>query len=287
MNQRAAIKNRAVMPSDYKPETWEDVVGNQELKELCLGLIHRVRILGSTEAFKLLVTGVSRGGKTSLIEFVIKVLLCCNLDRESLVPCGKCVNCKNRVYKFGTGDWNGHVAFFDNSENQTPVRFHYHPLDCARAGTQEVEELLNEIRIDDGDLRIVYLDEVHRLSKQSLDERFLIPLEHYKVIWFASSAMVKESSHDSAQKLDKMFQNRFLRVQTEKPDETEMTHWLARRCHQHELNCDDAENVLRLLSRRSNLIPGMALQVLDRACISTNRELTREMVERFPFDLDD
>ena len=161
------------LPSGFEIESWDDVVGNYEFTVLCKDLVERVRNEGSREAFRMLVTGVSRGGKTSLIEYLIKTLLCCNLDRTSLVPCGQCVNCSDRVYKHGTGDWVNHIAFFDESENSTPVRFHYHPLDCSRAGASEIENLLNEVNWDDGDLRIIYLDEVHRLSRQSLDERFL------------------------------------------------------------------------------------------------------------------
>jgi len=277
----------AALPGSFEPSTWDDIVGNYKFKKLCQNIVYQVRVKESREAIKMLSTGESRGGKTSLIEFTIKTLLCCNLDLSNPVACGRCTNCNSRFYKTGTGDWSSFVDFCDSSNNKTPVRFHFHLVDCARVGTHEIEDLLDELRSDADELRIVYLDEVHRLAKQSLDERFLKPLDSYKVIWFASSAMVKQSANEAPQKLDKMFQNRFpLRVETEKPSELELAGWLAHRCKQFGLTCDNPEVSLVRLARRANRIPGMALQVIDRAHFEPSRELTMDLIESYPFDFD-
>jgi hypothetical protein len=89
-------------------------------------------------------------------------------------------------------------------------------------------------------------------------------------------------------KLDKMFHNRFtFRIDTQKATVQEFAVWLAERCDQWGIQCDDPKATLFRLAERSNQIPGMALQVLNKAHKRRSKLLTQELVDSHIFDLDD
>jgi len=203
-------------------------------------------------------------------------------------PCGHCQNCTMKSHLYGNDGWENVVDFLPEGEAPTPVRYHYLPLDCTSLSESELDRILHRIRIDDQNLRIIYLDEVHRLSRRFMDERLLKPLEDFPAIWIASSAIVKKDSDANGTRLDKMFQNRFTyRIETQKPTVEELTLSLAERCEEWSIRCDDPEPTLTRLAERSSQIPGLALQVLNKAHKRRSKLLTREMVERHVFDFDD
>lgn len=279
-------------PERFIPSTWEDIAGNYELKEYWIDCLKGVRESGYRSGYNLLATGGSREGKTSTISFGIKALLCCDFDFQTMNPCHQCVNCTSSFYLNGTGEWNGQVDFpdfADPKKHRTPVRFHYIPVDCSRLKEADVDGLCMKLRVDDGNLKIVYLDEVHRLVRRNMDEMLLKPLEDYHAIWIASSAVVKKDGAGDSHKLDKMFQNRFsYRIQTQRPTKAKMVDWLLSRCEQFSIKLDDdAESTISSLAERSNRVPGMALHVLNKAHKKEDRMLTLEMVEKHVFDLDD
>ena len=273
----------------YQPNSFDEIVGNHELKEFLQDMIYGVRMKGHKSGFNMLTTGPSRDGKTAAITLAVKALLCCNLDLESMKPCGVCENCKSRHHMNGTGEWNSIVDFSDTPElNPMPVRFHYYPIDCTWVNSERIEELISKLRIDDGNLKIVYLDEVHRLSRRWMDERLLKPIEMYPAIWMASSAIVEKEGDDDDQKIDKMFQNRFsYRIKTQRPNTKEMLGWLVARCKQFGITTEDNGETLMRLVERSNHSPGMALQVLNKAHKKRKPILTMKMVEEHIFDFDE
>jgi hypothetical protein len=279
-------------PERFTPESWDDIAGNQDLKEYWQDCLKGVRTSGYRSGYNLLVTGGSREGKTSTISFGIKALLCCDFDLKTMNPCHQCVNCTSRFYLNGTGEWHSQVDYpdlADPAKHRTPVRSHFVSIDCSRLREADVNDLCMKLRVDDGNLKIVYLDEVHRLARRNMDEMLLKPLEDYHAIWIASSAVVKKDGIGDGEKLDKMFQNRFsYRLQTQRPTKAEMVDWLLSRCEQFSIMLnDDAEKTLSTLIERSNRIPGMALHVLNKAHKKDDRMLTLEMVEKHIFDLDD
>lgn len=276
----------------WKPERWDQIVGNQELKEFFWDMIWCVRKEGHRSGFNLLLTGPSRGGKTSGIVFGLQSLFCLNFDLDTMNPCGQCRNCTMKVHLYGNDGWEDFIDYLEPEEKPTPVRFHYLPLDCARLRERELEKILARVDVDDSTLRVIYLDEVHRLRRQFMDEMLLKPLEGPPAIWIASSAYVKkeeekEENHGSS-RLEKMFQNRFtFRIDTEKPKVDELTVWLGERCEEWKIRCEDSEPTLTRLAERCNQIPGMALQVLNKAHKKRSKLLTMLMVERHVFDFDD
>lgn len=179
------------------------------------------------------------------------------------------------------------VDFVDENEAPTPVRYQYHPVDCTRLSEAGLEAKLTKIRVCNEDLRIIYLDEVHRLSRRFMDERLLKPLEDSPAIWIASSANVK-SNGDDRHGLEKMFQNRFtLQITTELPDLDQLVIWLAERCYEWGIRVELPEVTLPRLAERCHQVPGMAPQVLNKAHKRRSKLLTREMVEEHTFDFDE
>ena len=269
------------------PTRWDQIAGNRALKEYFFDMIWCVRKDGHRSGFNLLATGPSRTGKTSAISFGIKCLGCLKFDFESMNPCGTCACCTFNHHLYGNEGWENIVDFVDENEVKTPVRYHYHPVDCTRLSEADLEAKLAKLRICNEDLRIIYLDEAHRLSRRFMDEKLLKPLEDFPAIWIASSANIKNRDAED-QKLDKMFQNRFsFRITTELPSLDELVLWLAMRCHEWGLQVDFPEATLPRLAERCHQIPGMALQVLNKAHKRRNKLLTAAMVEEHTFDFDE
>lgn len=278
------------------PSRWDQIVANQDIKEYWWDTIHCIRREGHRSGFNMLLTGDSRGGKTSCITLGIKALGCFNLDLDSFNPCGHCANCTARVGLYGNDGWENWVDVFETEETaKKSVRFLYLPVDCTRLTDAEIDKLVGKVRVDDGNLKIVYLDEVHRLVRRGLDEQLLKPLENCEAIWIASSAYVKKEDRDESNEdtrkqksLEIMFQNRFtFRLETQKPTVDEMVFWLAERCEEWEIRVEAPESTLQRLAERSRYLPGMALQVVNKAHKRRSKLLTRQIVDEHVFSFDD
>jgi len=289
LNNHVKRKDKRMIDVErWQPGRWDQILGNHNLKEYFWDLIWCVRKERHRSGFNLLLTGPSRGGKTSGVRFGIKCLWCLKFDFETMNPCGTCDNCQMKIDLFGTDGWQSHMDYEPVGEDCKPVRFHYWPVDCTRISEGELDKILFRARVDDEDLKVIYLDEVHRLGRRFMDEKLLKPLEESRVIWIASSAYIKKEEDEESRKLDKMFQNRFsFRMDTQKAPVDDFAVWLAGRCMDFGINCDDPKNVLTRLAERSNQIPGMALQVLNKAHKRRSKLLTLEMVDQHIFDVDE
>ena len=126
-------------------------------------------------------------------------------------------------------------------------------------------------------IRVVYLDEVHRLHRPSshLEEKLLKPVEETNIMWIASSA--------TPEQLEKMFLNRFIKICTDLPQEGVVATWLTDRCRDWGIAWDAEETIGRLVERSSR-VPGMALQVLARAYRKNPRLLTLKLVNAHCFE---
>ena len=126
--------------------------------------------------------------------------------------------------------------FEDEETAEKAVRFLDLPLDCTWLDEEAMDRVVTKVRVDDGNLKIIDLDEIHRLSRRFLDVRLLKPLEDCEAIWIASSTYVRKQDDDEGRKrleLEKMFQNRFTdRIETQKPTSAELALWLAERCEE-------------------------------------------------------
>ncbi|MGI8981879.1 MAG: hypothetical protein ACR2FY_21825 [Pirellulaceae bacterium] len=285
------IKRKAGGTADierWQPSRWDEIIGNQQLKEYLLDMIRCIRKEGHQSGFNALITGPSRGGKTSTVRFAIKCLGCLNLDFETYNPCHSCAHCVMKNHLYGNDGWENFIDYLDEAEVKTSIRYQYLPLDCARLGQSDIDACIEKIRGCDDCVRVITLDEVHRLVQRNLDDQLLKPVEDYAANWIAMSALMKKENESDQKKLEKMFQNRFsFRINTEKPTVPQMATWLAMRCEEFGLTCDFPRDTLHYLAERSNQLAGMALQVLNKAHKRRSKELTRQLVDEHVFDLDD
>lgn len=274
--------------ANCQPRRWDDIVGNEKLKEHFKDMIHCVRKEGHLSGFNLLLTGSSRTGKSSTIAFAVKCIGCYDLDFNTLDPCGKCDNCKAKHSLLGNDGWENWADFLSPDEAPTPIRYLYMPLDCTRLTETDLEDCLAKVRVDDGNLKVIYFDEVHRLNRRFMTERLLKPLEDVAAIWIASSANLRKGESATSVQLDTAFCNRFpFKITTQIPTKNELANWLLERCQQWGLTCDEPKELLMRLAERSNCIPGLALQVLNRIYKSRAKQITRAMVESHQFEFDE
>jgi hypothetical protein len=259
----------------WQAAKWSDIIGNRKLKEALRNLIRCVRQHGNKDPYAIFAYGVSRGGKTSTIQYAIKCMLCDSLDLQTLDACGRCQNCTTNVDLYGDCGWG---SFVDPAgANDKSIRFFFVPIDCARVTEAELEEILLKIQGHSGLLVIVYLDEFHRLARRRMDEKILKAMDSYPVIWLASSAVTDE--------LDNMVMNRCdEKIEIELPSVGELTDFLAERCKDFGVWCPgNAQETLTRLAKRAQRIPGLALPVLRKASRTPDLALTLEMVNQHVF----
>jgi hypothetical protein len=254
----------------WVPTSWNEIVGNYELKELLQDMVWSIRVKGHCSGHNMLSHGTSRSGKTASLKCFARSVLCQELDLKTLAPCqGSCSACGQDAARFGL---RGIESYIEG------MAFHYLPIDCASLTEPELREKLMELRDYDG-VRIVYLDEVHRLARRNMDEQLLKQMDEKDFIWMASAI--------STTGLEPAFLNRFYtKIKTELPTTAELASWLAQRCKDWAIRCEDRRLFVRI-AERANGVPGLALHVLARADKSRTRTLTLEMIERHRFTCED
>ena len=262
----------------WLPPTWDLFLGNYRLKTVLRRLLTATRRqieLGDTAVSNrpcLLVLGPSRTGKTALVKFFCRCLVCESLDPVTLNPCdGSCWACKQKPELYG------HSGIFLSLREASLGRkaslpVHFVPIDCTRIYTPaELREILDDLRdgIAYNGIRVIYLDEVHRLVHRSMDEILLKAVEEQPYLWLLSSAKPGP--------LEDMLKNRLLKIGTQLPSEEEMESWLCDRCDEWGINWEP-EAVVRIVEK-SNRIVGTALHALALAAIAPNEGLTLDLVE--------
>jgi len=269
-------------------KSWDEILGNADLKEYLKDLIYMVRCEGHRTGFNALITGESRSGKTAAVEYGMKCLGCFDFDFETLEACGKCWNCTSTQQRSGNRDWENWCNIIPPEMVPTPIEYHYAPVDCTLLDQKSLNELTFDLEENQGMLNVIYLDEVHRLCSRNMDEKLLKPMEQFEAIWIASSAYADRDDGSGRRPLEKMLQNRFTyRITTEKPSEEELMIWLAERCDQFGIKVESPKTTLRQLAERSNRLPGMALQVVNKAYKKRNKTLTMKILDKHVFDFDD
>lgn len=258
----------AVEISQWVPESVEQIVGNEKQIQY---FREALKTGGRTPPTILL--GDSRTGKSATIKLFAKILMCEQALEDAPGPCLECDACKDRPDRYGQRGVEVHMR---TDRKMANGKIHFVPCDCTQFTEQSIRDLLSELRDYDG-LRIVYLDEFHRLARRGLDEMLLKPVEEKNFVWWASAV--------STEGIDQMLLNRFcVRLRTEPPTEAALAEWLALRCVAWQLQWDDPQTLIDLADR-SGLIPGKALHVLARAAATSDRMVTKTMLDSHDFDV--
>lgn len=250
------------------PTRWEHFVGNRYAVMVLRNLVKTLRPQLDTGGdvasgvVKILLVGPSRSGKTALVRYFARCLLCKDFDEATWNACSyTCSSCQSKVFMHE--DYGilraeeSHVGFFeiDGCHAQT-----------AAALTSKLDEI-NSFPWRE-DLFVVFLDEAHRLASKKLDEMLLTEIVKRDYLWIAATA--------HPEMLEDMFVNRFSVVHTELPTRSELIRWLQDRCQEWGIKVE--QDALELLAMRCNCRVGLALNVLAIAQ-SLPEGLTKELVE--------
>lgn len=255
----------------WMPPTWELFLGNTHIKKGLRNLLKAIREQSPGRSASdlnkppILLTGPSRSGKTSLVSFFIRCLSCRELDGETLNPCdGRCEACRQKPEIHGDA---GIFSFLRQDDRR--LHLHSHIIDATMIeGPSDLRGRLRELRDLEG-IRIVYIDEVHRLVRREMDEILLKAIEEKGFIWIFSTA--------KPEGLEDMFLNRVLKYSTNLPESRELDEWLVDRCEDWRIPWEPGA-ILGVVER-SNRIVGTALHALALAGLDPTRGLTRELVE--------
>ena len=247
--------------SNWTPATEEEVVGNRKLKLALVRFLTAILAAVFLGARKfplppLLISGLSRTGKTSIVRQLVRWMTCELITELIGELCNRtCRVCADRV------DLHGEFyipSFLRMRKYGRTIQVHYKPIDCSRLNSRgEVEALLSDIREiqdrSDRGIVVVFLDEAHRLKNRQLDEMFLKPIEDFENVWWLFGTAGPEE-------LDGMLRNRLTELRTESPDEKELYVWLIRRCQQFDIPYE-IDGIMRICEK-SNHVPGIALKAL-------------------------
>ncbi|MBU0679951.1 MAG: DNA polymerase III subunit gamma/tau [Proteobacteria bacterium] len=133
-----------VLARKWRPQTFNDVVGQQPIVRTLLNAIRRKRV-----AHAMLFSGVRGVGKTTLARIMAKALNCQSEDAD--VPCNVCKSCQE-ITAGNAVD----LKEIDGASNR---------------GIQEIRELKENIRFfpTSGRFKIVIIDEVHMLTNEAFN----------------------------------------------------------------------------------------------------------------------
>lgn len=217
-----------------RPLTFEEVIGQNRTKKV---LVNALRTMSLSRAY--LISGAWSVGKTTLASIFSRSILCENRDPQTMSPCNKCVSCRNHLR-------DSHSSFIS--------------VDGANFGNKDsIATVLAMLNYDtNGDYRIVYIDEVHRLSSAGEDALLKIletPIAADGTIFLFSTTEIGKMSNT--------LRGRCTPIPLERPTPEDVFNKLVRMCQVENIPFDrhallglatwsqghfrDAENALRPL----------------------------------------
>ena len=165
-----AIKEYKVLARKYRPQKFEDLVGQDSLVQILKGAITNDRL-----AHAYVLTGVRGVGKTTTARLIAMSINCQKRSKDNCEPCGDCDSCKS------TGvDSNLDVIEMDAASN---------------TGVDDIREIIDNVKYKPiiGKFKIFIIDEVHMLSKSAFNALLKTleePPDHVKFI-FATTEVKK------------------------------------------------------------------------------------------------
>ena len=164
------IKEYKVLARKYRPQKFQDLVGQDLLVEIITNAINNNKL-----AHAYILTGVRGVGKTTTARLIAMSINCQNRKENNCEPCGDCDSCKSTVV-----DSNLDVIEMDAASN---------------TGVDDVREIIDNVKYKPviGKYKIFIIDEVHMLSKSAFNALLKTleePPEHVKFI-FATTEVKK------------------------------------------------------------------------------------------------
>ncbi len=163
-------KKYKVLARKYRPQKFEDLVGQELLVKILSNAINNDRL-----AHAYILTGVRGVGKTTTARLIAMSINCKNRNKKNFEPCGNCDSCKSI-----TSDSNLDVIEIDAASN---------------TGVDDIREIIDNVKYKPVicDYKIFIIDEVHMLSKSAFNALLKTleePPEHVKFI-FATTEIKK------------------------------------------------------------------------------------------------
>ena len=134
-------KKYKVLARKYRPQKFEDLVGQELLVKILSNAINNDRL-----AHAYILTGVRGVGKTTTARLISMSINCKNRDKKNCEPCGNCDSCKST-----TSDSNLDVIEIDAASN---------------TGVDDIREIIDNVKYRPVNCKykIFIIDEVHMLS---------------------------------------------------------------------------------------------------------------------------
>lgn len=228
---------------EYRPEVFEDVVGQDTIVKILKSQISMDRV-GHAYLF----CGTRGTGKTTTARLLAKAVNC--LDHEHR-PCGVCKNCKS----IQSGSFMDLIEIDAASNN----------------GVNDIRELRESVLFPPavGRKKVYIIDEVHALSKEAFNA-FLKTLEEppENVIFILATT--------EPQKLPQTILSRCLRMDFRRVCEREITKRMEEICRNRGVDIDESTLALVAANADGSLRDGLTL--LDQCISGRSGKITREEV---------
>ena len=139
-------KEYKVLARKYRPQTFDDLIGQDTLVQILTNAIKTNRIANAY-----LLTGVRGVGKTTTARLIAMSLNCENKKDDSCEPCGNCDSCKSI-----RSDHNLDVIEMDAA---------------SKTGVDDIREIIDNVKYKPvhSKYKIFIIDEVHMLSKNAFN----------------------------------------------------------------------------------------------------------------------
>lgn len=225
--KQAQEESNLTLYNKYRPLTLDEVCGYDKVKE-------GIRSSFKTKKFPNLnmFLGSSGRGKTTLVNIVVKMLSCTNLDSE-MNPCNKCKSC------------------LDINEKKYSILSHFNG---SGLGVDEIERIKNLIRTPNmfhpRGYQIIWIDEAQKVTKEALDRLLVETEDAPKDCYFFLTSMQQD-------KIPFALRNRFTKYYLNSPTFEEITSALVTVCEKEKIDLEtDQDKKLEVLVAIANNCEG-------------------------------
>lgn len=166
--------------------------------------------------------------------------------------------------------------------------YEFHPVDCERITSEEVDQLLLDANLQ-SEKTLIYMDEIAVLRGRRLEGRLLKAIDETQATWVASAISLKKKKGkrkgEWTERLSPEMKGRFgLKIGTSNPHPDDLAKWIVNRGMEWNIHISTPDATIGLLVERSHQRVGYVLHVLAEAAGKKGRTLTLDDVYDFNFD---